>query len=242
MSKNPAVESNNSDHKDGISDRQQDAKAFAFSLRLRARAEELGLKPAEIARLAGIKKQTMQGYWNGERLCGSDKLFALADILDLDARFLIEGQRPKRQHLVDANDADWIDVEEYDLRGLADDSRGPVVSTTPFRRDWLNRVLGQSTGLWLARLPADLARHELREGDLVFLRDAEPGEAQDGAVYIVRIWGHLTVARIDSMLMNRMGSVEGNVQDRAIAPRDIGTDDGQAILVARVLGAPLRRL
>lgn len=184
----------------------------------------------------------MARYWEGDRLPPADTLIALCDLLHVSPAWLIRGGAREARTLVDAVDADWVDIAEYDLRELTDEGRGPVVSTTPFRKDWLFRTLNQSSGLWLARLPADLPRYDLREGDMVFCRDVEPGEAQDGAVYLVRIWGHLTVARLDSMLGNRMNSVEGNLQDRALAPRDIGLDDGKAILVARVLGAPLRRL
>lgn len=184
----------------------------------------------------------MSGYWKGERTIPSDKLFAIADALQCSARWLVSGVEGIGAGLRSADDAEWVDVPEYDLRELTDEGPGPVVSTTPIRKDWLNRTLLQSKGLWLARLPADLPRLGLNQGDLVFLRDIEPGEVQDGAVYIVRVDHHLTVARIDTMLGNRMNSVEANLQDRAIAPRDIGVGDGKVELIARVLGAPLRRL
>lgn len=133
-------------------------------------------------------------------------------------------------------------MPEHDLREMDDAQRGPVVSVTPFRRDWLNRTLGYSTGLWIARLPSDLPRFSLAEGDPVFLLDVPKGEEIDGAVYIVRVWGHLTVARLDSMLSASMSSIDSNLADRRIGFRDLGTEDGKAVLVARVLGAPLRKL
>lgn len=170
----------------------------------------------------------------------SDVALAIAKALNVSVDWLLGGAAPRTSAAIaDASSADWVEVPEYDLRELTDHSRGPIVSSTPIRKDWLNRTLGQSSGLWLGRLPADLARLDLREGDLVFVRDVELGEAQDGAIYIVRIWGHLTVARIE-VIPSSAGSREPD--DRVISLKDIGTDDGQAILVARVLGAPLRRL
>lgn len=222
-------------------ERQDQIDRAAFAARLKARIDELNTTELALSRATGIAKSSINRWANGESVPSSEQLFPLSDALGVSARWLLYGGAA-RSHLTEAADAEWIEVPEHDLRELSDESRGPIVSTTPIRKDWLNRTLNQATGIWLGRLPADLPRYELREGDLIFLRDVEPGEAQDGATYIVRIWGHLTVARIDAMLMNRMNSAETNIQDRTLAPRDIGTDDGQAILVARVLGAPLRRL
>lgn len=167
----------------------------------------------------------------------------IARALGVDLEWLLTGQSAERRsQLIEAGDADWIDVDEYDLRGLTDDSRGPVISTTPFRKDWLHWALGQSNGIWIARLPADLPARELREGDLVFLRDVQPGEAQDGATYIVRAFGFLTVVRLDGLQDAGMPSTESNIADRRLGFRNIGYEDGKAVLVARVLGVPLKRL
>ncbi len=65
--------------------------ASAFGERLRDMAERKGYNAADLARLAKIAKQSMSAYWNGTRLCGADRLFVLADILRVDARWLIEG-------------------------------------------------------------------------------------------------------------------------------------------------------
>lgn len=183
----------------------------------------------------------MSGYWKGDRPVPSDKIFAISDALKCSARWLIAGVH-EGGHLQAVDAVDWVDVPEHDIRELTDETRGPIVSTTPIRKDWLNQTFGTVNGLWFARLPADLPRYRLNEGDLVFVRDLTPGEAQDGAVYIVRVWGHLAVARLDTFMSNQLRSVEANIEDRVLAPRDIGTEDGKAILVARVLGAPLRRL
>jgi len=181
----------------------------------------------------------------------SDNALKIADGLGVTVDWLLRGNgvksenpngKPKAFHPIDVDHLDWVNVPEYDLRELTDETRGSVVSETPIRKDWLYQTFGTTSGLWLAKLPADLPRLSLREGDLVFLRDIAPGEAQDGAVYIVRVWGHLTVARLDALLANQMRSIDANIEDRVIAPRDIGTEDGKAILVARVMGAPLRRL
>ncbi len=215
---------------------------MAFAQRLRDQIEEIGLSPSEVARRAGISTSALSRYTNAQSFPNSEQLFPLCDVLVCDPRWLISGQRQAVGFLADAEEADWINIGEYDLRDLDHDARGLPKSTTPFRRDWLNRTLGQVSGLWLARLPADLPAVQLREGDLVFLQDVQSGEAQDGAIYIVRTWGHLTVARLDALQDTNRQPIESNLADRRIAFRHIGHDDGQAVLVARVLGVPLKRL
>lgn len=138
-------------------------------------------------------------------------------------------------------DADWVHVPEYDLRELTDEDRGPVVSTTPFRRDMLNRALGQSTNVWLAKIPTDMPYYKLTEGDLVFMRDVADGEAQEGAIYVVRIHGFLTAVRLDALQDAVMEPIERNIHDRRLAFRHLGREDGKAVLVARVLGVPLKK-
>lgn len=197
MAKSSVIKSNTSDHKSGLLDRQADRSATAFGERLRLRAGELGLNSAEIGRRAGITKQTMQGYWAGDRLCGSDKLFALADALDTDPRWLIEGHRTSaRPVLIDAADADWVEIERFDLRNLTEFDKGAVLEQLPFRRDWLNRRLHRSSGLWMTELPGDYEALGLYEGDIVICSDIITGDGpRDGWLCIFRSIGGLFVAR-----------------------------------------------
>ena len=191
-----------------------------------------------------MPKSTLSRYGKGESLPKSEHLFPLADALQVDPRWLLTGvSSAPAASLATVDNVEWVDVPEHDLRELTDETAGPTVATTPFRKDWLNRTFGRSSGLWLARLPADLPRYDLREGDLVFLCDLAPGEPpRDGAIYIVRVWGHLTVVRVDSMQDAQMSSVANNLEDRRLAFRNIGHEDGKATLVARVLGVPIKRL
>lgn len=184
----------------------------------------------------------MNDYWKGPKVANANYLFALADALDVSAEWLALGRGPRRGRLLEVGEADWVDVAEHDLRELTDEDKGPVISVTPFRRDWLNRTLGQANGVWLGRLPLDLPQYDLREGDLVFLRDVQAGEEQDGAFYIGRLYGRLIAFRLDSSMDTSMAHAESNLGERRLAFRNIGAEDGKVILVARVLGVPLKRL
>lgn len=223
------------DHKDEELDGQAPS---AFGERLRGRATEIGVGMAEIGRLAGIKKQSMSGYWNGERLCGSDKLFSLSDALRVNARWLISGTGAKTgADLVAVEDADWESVPLFDLRNVTDTGKGEAQSWTPFRKDWLNRSLGTSFDLYLVRLLSDyqsrLGDRDLREGDLVFVREITAAELQDGHVVIWRREEGLKVARY---ALARRDREEGDV----IYPDEVG--DEQFVPVCRIYGRYLQRV
>ena len=223
------------DHTSSLSDGQGPA---AFGERLRSRAAEFNLGMAELGRLAGIKKQSMSGYWNGERLCGSDKLFALSDNLRVNARWLISGEGPRTGgDLVAAEDADWEQVPYFDLRNLTDTGKGEPQSWTPFRKDWLNRNLGTASELYLVRLLSDYrsrnGERDLQEGDLVFCRECEPSDLADGYVVIWRREQGLKIARYSLQHRDRD---EGDV----IYPEEVGDD--QFVPVARILGRFLQRV
>lgn len=235
MSKASVVGSNKMDHKSDNSDSQAPA---AFGARLRARAAEIDKDQAEIARLAGIKKQSMSGYWNGERLCGSDKLFALSDVLRVNARWLISGEGTKTGgDLMSVEDADWEHVPLFDLRNVTDTGKGDAQSWTPFRKDWLYRTLGTAFDLYLVRLLSDYESRngdrDLSEGELVFVREVTPGELQDGHVVIWRRDLGLKVARY---ALQRRDKDEGDV----IYPDEVSDD--QFVPICRIYGKFLQRL
>ncbi len=190
MSKAQAVESNNVDHASTELDSQA---AIEFAERLRARAKERAKNSSEIARAAGIKRGAMTGYWNGERVPPATKLFAIADFLDIDARFLTLGEQ--KTGLVDATDADWIEVPEYDLRGITDETLGPPLVTAPIRRDWLYSIVRASTGLWLTRLGSDYSPAGLNEGDLVLCRSSRREDLAEGHVCLWRVGDTIVVGR-----------------------------------------------
>ncbi|WP_213981290.1 helix-turn-helix transcriptional regulator [Sphingomonas sp. dw_22] len=73
-------------------DGQEGIDAEAFGARIRQAAAQRNYSPAELARRSNIAKQTMSAYWNGQRFCGAERLFALAEALGVDARWLVEGE------------------------------------------------------------------------------------------------------------------------------------------------------
>jgi len=193
---------------------------------------------AELGRLAGIKKQSMSGYWNGERLCGSDKLFALSDALRCNARWLISGDGSKTGgDLVAVEDVDWEQVPLFDLRNVTDTGKGEPISWTPFRKDWLRNTLGTAFDLYLVELLSGYRSRvkdsDLYEGDLVFVREITMGELADGHVVIWRRDGALKIAQF---------SVQQRDRDETdvIYPREVSDD--QFVPMCRIYGKFLQRV
>jgi len=212
----------------------------AMALRVRKLASALNFNAKTLGDEIGIGKSAMSNYWTGKRSFPTEALPRLADRLNTNVDYLLRGV-PSALAAVDADAVDWVVVPEFDLRELSDESRGPIISETPFRKDWLQRMLGMATGLWLARMPAEYPALNLGEGDLVFVRDVLPGEATDRALYVVRIDGTLTVARLDALASTE--SARGDrLGERVLSFRNFGYGDGKAIPIARVLGVPLMRI
>jgi len=170
----------------------------------------------------------------------ADAATAIARALSVSIDWLLTGVDRPANHLVDVDQAEWIVVPEYDLREMTDTSKGPVVSETPFRRDWLQGNLGHASGIWVTRIPVDYSPLGLFEGDLVFARDVGLGEATDKALYIFRVDGALTVARLNALA--ETGLVNNRVGEDMIPFRHFGIGEGKAAPVARILGVPLMRV
>jgi transcriptional regulator with XRE-family HTH domain len=253
MVKAQAVESNNVDHASTDLDSQA---AFEFGQRLRARAEQMGKKQGEIGRAADIKRGAMTGYWAGERVPPANKLFLIADFLDIDARFLASGVKPTSA-LVDASDADWIEVPEYDLREITDDSLGRALITAPIRRDWLYSIVRAVSGLWLTRISSDYTPAGLSEGDLVICRSVRREDLAEGHVCLWRIADTVVVGRFSVMPDELMARGQVPDQPGMLTPfldAALGIQAGDLIvppsaiaagryhLIGRILGTMVRPL
>ena len=71
-----------------------------------------------------------------------------------------------------AGTAEWEQVPLFDLQSSATAGKGRPLPPVPLRKDWLNRAIGETEGIWLTNLPSDYAAADLREGDVIFCKDA----------------------------------------------------------------------
>lgn len=217
-------------------DGQENASRIAFGDRLRSKIAAIGLKDAEVARRAGISTSAMSSYIKGRSFPNSEQLIPLCDVLNVEPRWLISGVEQPRA-VVPIEDAEWESVPFFDLRNVTDTGKGPALSWTPFRKDWLNRTLGTSFDLYLVRLLSDyrsrLGDRDLSEGDLVFVREITPAELAEGNIVIWRREGGIVTARYS---MFRRGQDDGDV----IYSDEVGDD--QFVPICRIYGKFLQRI
>ncbi len=69
----------------------RETTGLAERIQYAAKVQQLSM--AKLAHGLGLTRGTLARYWHGERLPPADTLFALADQLGVDARWLVTGQR-----------------------------------------------------------------------------------------------------------------------------------------------------
>lgn len=207
-----------------------------FSARFIARAAEIGLSDAEIGRRSGISTSTLSRYRNGGSP-NSEHVFPLADALGCSARWLIAGV-DDRVALASAEDADWVEMSEFDLRDVTETGKGPAIARTIFRRDWLYRALGESSGLWIARTLSPHPALSLPLGAPIVCKDHPQGELPvEGQHYVFRVNGGIVLSRF-----SYRGAVAAAAGEPVVSPTELDQESGQYFIVARVLGSLARPL
>lgn len=126
-------------------------------------------------------------------------------------------------------DADWVQVPEYSLFEIDEFGKLDPISAIPMRKDWLYTSLGENSGLWLARLPARYDALTIGTGTPLFCKDHRPGERlTEGTYYLFRINGGIVMAPFTYR--------DGGSTDDAVHSRDLGNEEDQYQVVARVVG------
>lgn len=163
-----------------------------------------------------MPKQSMAGYMSGERIPSADRLFSLSDVLDMDPRLLLTGETRVTGSLVAADDANWIDVPEYDLREMSDETLGVPLHSAPMRVDWLQSTFRAASNLWLTRLLSDYAPAGLTEGTLVVCRSLSVDQLADGNVCLWRVAGGVVIGRFSLIpdVQAAQGIVGANAPDQ----------------------------
>ncbi len=199
--------------------------------RVRARAEALGFNARSFGLAVGVKTSSADNYWKGARPWPAEFLPALADVLNTNVDILVRGRRAGL--LVNAADADWIEVPEYSLLEIDEHGKMEPVGTTLMRKDWLYTGLGETSGVWITLLPARF--DDMPVGSPLFCKDHRPGERLvEGAHYLFRINGGIVMAPFTFR--------DSGAADNAVRVRDIGAEEEQYQVVARVIGQLARPL
>lgn len=207
----------------------QERHVHEIADRVRERAQSLKFSARSLGEAVGIPSSTASNYWNGKRSWPSEVLSDLAEVLDTSVEALVRGNSRDGASLRSADDADWVEVPEYALLEIDELGKMDPISSTRFRRDWLYSSLGENSGLWIGRLPAPYDALTLNTGTPLFCRDHRKGERMvHGAYYLFRVNGGIVMARF---ALRDDGSDE-----HTVLSRDLGHEEDQYEVVARVVG------
>lgn len=195
-----------------------------------------------LAEKTDISESTLGDYVR-KGISRADYAVKIARALDRSVEWLVTGRDTARKSaLMAAEEADWVEIDEYDLRELTDVGKGPPHNASPFRRDWLNQTLGTASGLWLARLLSDYPAAGLAEGGLVFCVDVTPAELLEGQLCLFRVNGGLIVGRFSYRTPGAVLAAGDRLGEAIVTSSEIGAEEGRYIPVARILGSFIRRL
>lgn len=157
----------------------------------------------------------------------------VADMLSTSVDSLLGRQR--RPSLVDADDADWVEVPEYSTYEFDELGKLDPITTTLMRRDWLYSALGDTSGIWMAAAPTRNDVLGIDRGTMIFCKDHRPGQPMiHGAYYLFRVNG--------GVIMARFSLRDGGDGEEVVTARDLGHEEEQYIAVARVVGQLARPL
>ena len=182
----------------------------------------------------GVPASTLSDYVK-RGISRADNAVRIARALNSSVEFLIDGREGGRQsaHLVDADDADWVELPEYAMMEFNETGKLEPITTALIRRDWLQASLGEAQGLWIARLPAPYDALALHRGEPIICTDHRSGDRMiDGTHYLFWVNGGIVMAPFARR--------EGAPGERAVLARDIGRDEDQYQPVARVIGVLAR--
>lgn len=175
-------------------DREIDAAAVAA--RLREKASELGLSQSELMRRTGTKRQSMADYWAGKRVIGTDRLFPIADALNVSTRWLLYGIDNNYDGFIDNFALDWVWVARHDLTELGPREAGHIDQMIHVDRNWLLRTFGRTDGIWFAEMPSDTLTDIVQRGETLVLEDASSA-LTEGRHYVFELDGRVVVRRYD---------------------------------------------
>ena len=207
-----------------------------FGERLRATLAKLNLSDAYFARAADIPTSTFARYKAGDSIPKGDDLFRLSDALRVSPRWLMlgDGGAPA---LADIADAEFVMIPRYRLADVTDASKGDVIETVPYRKDWLTRRLGSAAGLWITELPSDYDALGLEEGDAILCGDIDTSGPAEKWVCIFRGSAGPFVARYSNRGLGGERDLPGEALITAADLRE-----GETFAVARIRARMLAKL
>ena len=209
--------------------------AAALGLRIREERQRLGLNQEAMAAAGGVTRNSQLAYEAGRTSPSADYLLSIGEH-GVDIAYVLSGNRIKpSQPVIDAEDAEWVEVGEHSLLEIDENGKMALFATTMVRKDWLYSSLGESSDLWITRLLTPYDPLQLSKGTIIICKDVRPGERMlNGVYYLFRI--------NEGIVMAPFALRDPGGDETTITPRDIGHDEDQYQPVARVVGQLARPL
>lgn len=164
----------------------------AFAARLHEAMQEKSLKPSALAEASGVSRQLVSEYLGAKKLAGADNLFAIADALGVQARWLLRGEGDRERAGVET--ADVVAMPQYDLFAFSEYGKGAPIADVLVPR-WLLASFKQTSGLWLCEMPSNALPSLAAEGEMIVCREPEP-TLQDRRIYIFLIDGRPVIRKL----------------------------------------------
>jgi phage repressor protein C with HTH and peptisase S24 domain len=152
----------------------------------------------EFAATLGIARSTLIRYEKGDRLPDADFICAICQVYELDANWLLTGEKI----LTMAND-EIAQIPVYDVDvsagvGVFADQE-EVMTYTGFQESWLRNTLGvnpQAVDIVFVR--GDSMEPEIHNGDMILV-DRQNHELRREGIYVFRLDGFLHVKRLQRL-------------------------------------------
>ncbi|WP_299174376.1 helix-turn-helix domain-containing protein [uncultured Brevundimonas sp.] len=182
-------------------DRRQEVTPFLARLK-----EGLaGRSVAWLAKESGVNDGTIRNYLRGAQPTIIPAL-QIANALGVTLDWLIGGVGPRTtelahkerradKELFDASQADWVFVPRYTFDSTFDSFTPIVRDTYPIPRDWLNRTLGTSYGLWITEMPGDDLPDVAQPGEAIICKNS--ADLTPGRAFLVGQMGQLMARRLE---------------------------------------------
>lgn len=145
----------------------------AVAHRVRKLAAQKSLAAADLGRALDIKKSAVSNYWNGARDWPTDRLIPLADLLGVNARWLLTGEGSGEADNA-ATPTGSVMVQEIDLAyGMGStylDVAAVEPKAIPFPRAWLRTFTSADPEhLFFARGDGDSMMPTILDQDIVLI-------------------------------------------------------------------------
>jgi phage repressor protein C with HTH and peptisase S24 domain len=146
----------------------------------------------------GVARSTLIRYEKGDRLPDADFICAICQVYELDANWLLTGEK-----ILTMADDEIAQIPVYDVDvsagvGVFADQE-EIMTYTGFQESWLRNVLGvnpQAVDIVFVR--GDSMEPEIQNGDMILV-DRQNNELRREGIYVFRLDGFLHVKRLQRL-------------------------------------------